>query len=186
MAVGLFLPSSSPGPPVDVVDRAARALGLVGPAAGSTWDVSDRAARLLGRITAPGAGDVADLATIVGLLARGDSSAILQPAANTGGTLTLSAPGAGLRHYLTSVHLMRGATAALAGSATLSITTTNLGALGWRVGNAMAAGGTQPDVSLVWPQGYKSAAQNTASTIVLPAPGLAVLWSLLVTYFVAA
>jgi hypothetical protein len=164
MAVGLFLPSSSPGPPVDIVDRAAR---------------------LLGRITAPGAGDIADLATIRDLLARGDSSAILQPAAAAGGTLTLANPGAGLRHYVTSIHLMRSATAALAGTASLAITTTNLGALGWKVGNAMAAGGTQLDVSAFWSQGYKSAAQNAASTIVLPAPGAAVLWSLLVTYFVA-
>jgi len=148
-------------------------------------DVTDRAARLLGRITAPNAGDIADLATIAALLARGDSSAILQPAANTGGTLTLAAPGAGLRHYITALHLARSATAALAGTAALAITSTNLGALGWKVGNAMAAGGTLIDVSLVWPQGYKSAAQNTASTIVLPVPGAAVLWSLLVTYFVA-
>jgi len=164
MAVGLYLPSSSPGPPVDVADRAAR---------------------LLGRITAPGAGDIADLATIRALLARGDSSAILQPAANTGGTLTLAAPGAGLRHYLTAVHLERSATAALAGTAALAITTTNLGPMAWRVGNAMIAGGTQLDVSLVWSQGHTSAAQNTPTTIVLPVPGLAVLWSLLVTYFVA-
>jgi hypothetical protein len=116
----------------------------------------------------------------------GTQVGVLQPAANTSGTLTLSAPGAGLRHYLTSVYLTRAATAALAGAATLAITTTNLGATAWRTGNAMAAGGLVVDVNQVWPFGFASAAAAQATTIVLPAPGLAVLWSLLVTYFVAS
>jgi hypothetical protein len=114
-----------------------------------------------------------------------DRSSILQPGANAGGTLTLASPGPGLRHYITGIVLQRSATAALAGTASLSITTTNLGSLGWKVGNAMAAGGTQTDLELEWPLGYAAGAQDTATTIVLPAPGAAVLWSLTVTYFFA-
>lgn len=193
---------------VDVTDRAARALGLVGPAAGSVWDVSDRAGRALGIVASiTAAVDVGDRAgRLVGIVTAADLTTaldrlermagripvsgglvaqvgLLQPAANTGGTLTLAAAGAGLFHYLTSVRIGRTATAALAGTALLSITTTNLGGVAWRVGNLMAAGGTQRDVELAADPPFRSAVANTASTIVLPAPGAAVTWDLLVTYF---
>lgn len=106
-------------------------------------------------------------------------------AANTGFTLTLPAAGANLFHYITSIVIQRTATAALAGSATLVITTTNLpGAIAWSVGNLMVAGGTQNDINLsLTGNPLKSSAANTATTIVLPTPGAAVLWRIVVTYF---
>lgn len=113
-------------------------------------------------------------------------SASVTAAANTAATLTLAAPGAGLRHYITGIEITRNATAALAGSATLVITTTNLpGSLAWSVGNAMAAGGTQIDVNRDFPQPLQASAQNTATTIVAPIPGLAVLWRINAYYYVA-
>lgn len=108
-------------------------------------------------------------------------------AANTGATLTLPAPGAGQFHYITSLQISRNATAALVGSATLVITSTNLpGALAWSVGNAMAAGGTQRDVELAPTTPLKSSAANTATTIVMPIPGAAVLWRAVATYYIGA
>lgn len=115
------------------------------------------------------------------------ASVLLQPAANTGGTLTLPAV-AGKFHYITSIRISRSATAVLAGTATLAITTTNLpGSPAWRVGNVMAAGGTQRDVEYIFDDyPLKSLVANTATTIVLPAPGAAVLWDALVTYYLAS
>jgi hypothetical protein len=106
-------------------------------------------------------------------------------AANTGLTVTLPAAGAGLFHYITGIEITRNATAALAGTATLVITTTNLsGSRAWSVGNAMAAGGTQIDVSIMRTIPIKSSVANTATTIVMPVPGAAVLWRCNVDYYV--
>lgn len=108
-------------------------------------------------------------------------------AANTGATLTLPAGGAGLFHYITALEITRNATAALAGTATLVITSTNLpGSLAWSVGNAMNAGGTQVDVDRDFSAPLKSSVANTASTIVMPVPGAAVLWRANVYYFLGA
>jgi hypothetical protein len=101
-------------------------------------------------------------------------------------TLTIAAPGVGLRHYITGIEITRTATAALAGTATLVITTTNIpGALAWSVGNAMNAGGTQIDVDRDFSYPVMTTAQNTATTIVAPAPGAAVLWRITAYYYVA-
>ena len=107
-------------------------------------------------------------------------------AANTALTLTIPAAGAGLFHYVTSIEIYRTATAALAGTATLVITSTNLNGMAWSVGNAMAAGGTQIDVSRQDDFPIKSAVANTNSTIVMPAPGAAVLWRAQVNYYTGA
>lgn len=128
--------------------------------------------------------------TTKGLAVQHVASELIQtlfPAANTGGTITLPAV-AGQFHYITSITIGRSATAALTGNATLSITTTNLpGSLQFRVGNAMVAGGTQRDVELMMSDTpLKSSVANTATTIVLPTPGAAVLWGVIVTYFTAA
>lgn len=105
-------------------------------------------------------------------------------AANTALTLTLPAAAAGLFHYITHIEITRTATAALAGTATLVITTTNLpGALALSVGNAMAAGGTQKDFDQIFPSPLKSSVAATATTIVAPAPGLGVLWRMNVFYY---
>ena len=113
-------------------------------------------------------------------------SATVTAAANTAATLTIASPGTGLRNYITGIEITRNATAALAGTATLVITTTNLpGSLAWSVGNAMLAGGTQIDVSRDFTQPVQSLAQATATTIVMPAPGAAVLWRCNAYYYVA-
>lgn len=107
----------------------------------------------------------------------------VKSAANTGITITLAAAGAGLFHYITHIRLGRASTAALAGAATLDYTSTNLN--GWRitVGNAMAAGGTQIDHDQDYATPLRSAAANTATTIVLPAMGAAVLGQGFVHYY---
>lgn len=103
--------------------------------------------------------------------------------ANTGVTLTLPAAGVGLLHYITHIRIERSATAALAGTASLLITTTNLSSITWKVGNAMAAGGTQIDVDEEFVTPMRSQTTNTASTIVIPAPGAAVIWNAFVHYY---
>jgi hypothetical protein len=108
-------------------------------------------------------------------------------AANTGYTLTLPAV-AGLFHYITRITSMRNATAALAGTATLTTTTTNLpGAMAWSVGNAMSAGGTAVDIEEeMGPSPLKSSVAGTATTIVVPAAGAAVLTRTNVFYYLGA
>lgn len=107
-------------------------------------------------------------------------------AANTGATLTLPAV-AGQFHYITGIEIMRTSTAALAGTATLVATSTNLpGALAWSFGNAMAAGATQRDLVITFPNPIKSSVVNTATTVVMPAPGAAVLWRANIYYYTAA
>lgn len=108
-------------------------------------------------------------------------------AANTAATITLPAAGAGLFHYITNIHLMRNATAALAGTATLIHTSTNLpGSPAWSVGNAMIAGGTQLDLDYTPTTPLKSLLANTATTIVMPAAGAAVLNRGNCSYYVGA
>ncbi len=104
-------------------------------------------------------------------------------ATNTAATASLPAAGPGLFHYITHIDITRNATAALAGTATIIHTTTNLGPA-WSVGNAMAAGGTQRDVDIDFSSPLKSVAANTISTVVAAAGGAAVLGRVNVGYFV--
>lgn len=234
--------SPTAGALFDVSDRAARLLGTVSPVAASTWDTSDRAARLLGRITAPNAGDIADLTTLLarlpGALVGGrlsvdlGASALLPaalvgarlavdatptaastwdvsdraarllgivkptpatlsqvaaPAAAAGATLTLPAAGVGLFHYITHLRISRAATALLAGGALLAVTTTNLGGRQWRTGNQASITVSTADGMLLVDADFanpiRSDVANTASTIVLPAPGAAVSWTAIVDYY---
>lgn len=124
-------------------------------------------------------------ATLAALPKPSTLTVVLQPAANTGGTLTLPAAGAGLFHYITRIRIARQATAVLAGTALLAITTTNLNGRAYRVGNVMAAGGHQRDVDDSGAP-IKSAVANTATTIVVPVPGAAVSWDVQVDYYAAA
>lgn len=114
-------------------------------------------------------------------------SVVVDGAANAIATLTLPAGGAGLFHYITHLDIRRQATAALAGTALLSVTSTNLpGSWTCRVGNAMVAGGTQIDVSESFPSPLKCSAANTNTTIVGPAAGAAVSWSIRAHYYLGA
>lgn len=107
-------------------------------------------------------------------------------AANTAVTLTLPAV-AGQFHYITRIEIVRVATAALAGTAVLVYTSTNI-PTGWArsAGNAMAAGGTVKDVDEVLENPIKSTTVNTATTIVAPAAGAAVIVRITAYYYTAA
>lgn len=107
-------------------------------------------------------------------------------AANAAATATL--PGvAGLFHYITHINIVRNATAALAGTATIIHTSTNLpGTPAWSVGNAMLAGGTQEDVNYTPTTPLKSLVAGTNTTIVAAAGGAAVLGRVNVSYYLGA
>lgn len=107
-------------------------------------------------------------------------------AANT--LLTLTIPGVlGLFHYITYLNCRRNATAALAGTGTLTITTTNLpGNPAWSSGNAMIAGGTEEDIDMQPSSPLRAAASNANTTITMPAAGAAVLNRINVSYFLGA
>lgn len=108
-------------------------------------------------------------------------------AANTAATATLPAAAAGLYHYITHIDITRNATAALAGSATIIHTTTNLpGSPAWSVGNNMVAGGTEKDVNIDFALPLKSSVAATNTTVVCAAGGAAVLGRVNVGYFVGA
>lgn len=108
-------------------------------------------------------------------------------AAAAAATVTLPAAAAGLYHYITHIDITRNATAALAGTATIIHTTTNLpGNPAWSVGNAMLAGGTEKDVNIDFAQPLKSTAAATNTTVVGAASGAAVLVRVNVGYFVGA
>lgn len=106
-------------------------------------------------------------------------------AANTAATATLPAAGVGMFHYITSIQMYRNATAALAGTATIIHTSTNLpGNPAWSVGNAMVAGGTQQDLVYEPANPLKSLVANTNTTLVMAAGGAAVLNRINVSYYV--
>lgn len=108
-------------------------------------------------------------------------------AANAIATATLPAAGVGLFHYITHIDIMRSSTAAVAGTAILTHTSTNLpGSPAWSFGNAIIAGGTEKDLLLDLSAPLKSSVANTATTIVAPAPGAAVQNRINVGYFVGA
>ena len=102
--------------------------------------------------------------------------AIIAGTANAETTLTLT-PKAGTRVRIWSLRIGRASTAALAGSATLSIATTNLNSATFVVGNLMADAGTENDVNMTFPDGLDADAVTTAVTFVMPAAGAAVLWN---------
>lgn len=115
------------------------------------------------------------------------SMVTITAAANSTATLSTGAIPAGLFVYITHIDITRNATAALAGTATLVITTTNFPtAVAWSVGNAMAAGGTQIDVNFDPTTPIKSLTAGTAVTIAMPVPGAAVLWRANMSYYVGA
>ena len=107
------------------------------------------------------------------------TSATVLSAANTAATLTLTAPGAGLFHYLTRIRITNHNTsaAAVVGSAvTLAYTSTNIpGALAWTEGNALAAGTSKIVIDEVLENAIKVTAAALATTIVSPAAGAGVL-----------
>ena len=106
-------------------------------------------------------------------------------AANTAVTATLPLVSSNF-HYITSIQIQRTCTAALVGSAALAFTTTNLpGSLAWTAGNACAVGTTNNDVTLSFNYPLKSSVVGTATTIVCPAAGAAVICRITIIYYAA-
>jgi len=107
--------------------------------------------------------------------------------ANAIATATLPAAGAGLFHYITHIFIKRVATAALAGGALLTVTSTNLGGRAWRTGNQASITVATHEGAILMNQEFthpiKSAVANTATTIVGPAAGAAVSWHIVIDYF---
>jgi hypothetical protein len=101
-------------------------------------------------------------------------------------TLTLPAPGAGLRQYITYLTINRFATALLTAAATpVTVTTTNLpGSLAFSFAADAAALGTIDRWREDFAYPLASSAQNTATTIVAPAT-TAVIWRVTAGYYIA-
>lgn len=101
-------------------------------------------------------------------------------------TLTIPAPGAGLRQYLTYLSINRFATALLtAGTAPVNVTTTNLpGTLAFSFPAEAAAQGTIDRWREDFAYPLASSALNTNTTIVCPAT-TGVIWRVTAGYFVA-
>jgi hypothetical protein len=101
-------------------------------------------------------------------------------------TLSLAAPGVGLRHYLTYVAINRFATALLtAGAAPVNVTTTNLpGALALSFAADAAPQGSIDRWREDFAYPIAAVAQNTATTIVCPATPL-VIWRVTSGFYVA-
>lgn len=104
-------------------------------------------------------------------------------AVNTALTLTLPAV-AGQFHYITLIEMTHSCTAGVAGSAILTISTTNLGGISWINGNLCNAGQEH-----IQPFNYnpplKSAVAGTATTITFPATGVSSQSAMNVYYFTA-
>jgi|GEM_PF-5437427 len=108
-------------------------------------------------------------------------------AANTAQTVTLPAV-AGQFHYIVGIHVARynsTATAVAAAAANLAVTTSNLGGLEWRRGNAVAAGAGDDFVNWMPSNPVKSDTVNTATTVVVPALGAGIISVVNVIYFTA-
>lgn len=103
--------------------------------------------------------------------------------ANAQLTVTLPAV-TGQFHYLTSLELTHTCTSGVAGSAVITITTTNLNGLQWINGNLCTAGQEHQTLITFTPP-FKSAVSGTASTIVFPAMGTSAQSGINVYYYTA-
>lgn len=107
-------------------------------------------------------------------------------AAGAATTLTIASPGAGLRHYITYLRIVRYAAAVLTASATpVTITTTNLpGTLAFTMPADAATLGSVFSYQEDFAYPVVSNAQATATTIVCPAT-TGVIWRVTAGYYVA-
>jgi len=105
-------------------------------------------------------------------------------AANTIVTLTIPAGTGNVFHQLLSVTVDTGCTAAIVGTAVLTVTTTNMpGSLAWSFGDACAIGSTNHQVGFYpGPVGPISSVAATATTIVCPATGATGICRITATY----
>ena len=114
------------------------------------------------------------------------NAATITAAVSTAATLTLTAPGAGLRHYITGLRIERHAAALLAaGTTPVVVTTTNLpGALAFSIPMEAAAQGSVYEKSMEPARAIMASAQNIATTIVAPLT-TNVIWRITATFYVA-
>ncbi len=115
------------------------------------------------------------------------NSGTITAASGAAATLTLAAPGVGLRHYLTYLNIERHTSAVLTAGATPTIiTTTNLPtSLAFSIPADAAAQGAVYRVSETFGgRPLMSAAQNTATTIVAPTT-TGVIWRITAGFYVA-
>lgn len=107
-------------------------------------------------------------------------------AAGAAVTLTLPAPGAGLRQYLTYLRIVRSASVALTAGATPTIvTTTNIpGSMAFTFGADAAPQGTDKAIQEDFNYPIAAAAQNTAVTVVCPLT-TGVIWRVTGGYYIA-
>lgn len=122
--------------------------------------------------------------SLIGAVASGAGTTTA--AVGTAATLTLAAPGAGLRHYITSLDIERIASIALtAGAAPTVVTTTNLpGSLAFSVAADAAAAGVIYPMHKEYVAPLAAVAQNTATTIVCPLT-TGVIWRITATFYTA-
>lgn len=122
--------------------------------------------------------------TLLGMVTP--SIATVTAASGVIATLTLAAPGAGLRHYLTYLAVTRFAAAVLtAAAAPVLVTTTNLpGALVFTVPADAALLGTTFTLREDFAFPLAASAQNTATTIVGPVT-TGVIWRITAGFYVA-
>jgi hypothetical protein len=114
-----------------------------------------------------------------------DISVTVTAATGVAATLTLPAAGAGLFHYITKIEIEAYPTATVAGGATpIIVTSTNIsGTPSWNFASARTIG-VQQNRDIDFMQPLKSAAANTATTIVMPV-ATTVLWKAKVYYYTA-
>jgi hypothetical protein len=105
-------------------------------------------------------------------------------AAATAMTVTIPAAGVGLYHMIHQIKIwgINKTVAAVAPTAAIDITTTNLNAIAWQNVNDFAAWTKKPLVDMDIENGMRSQAANTATTIVIPSLGAGVSSEALVLY----
>jgi hypothetical protein len=167
---------------------------VVYPAGGGIW-VGNCGGfeRIRARVTAYTSGSVAATLTASTVLLdqslQGMVTSNLGTATGASGaavTLTLAAPGAGLRHYLTYLSINRFAAAALTAAATpVVVTTTNLpGSLAFSIPADAALQGTLDRWREDFAYPLATSALNTATTIVCPTT-TGVIWRVTAGFYVA-
>lgn len=180
--------------PVRSVTGGVFVLGIVGTASG-TWMASCAGYTKVRAIATAytSGGSTATLTTSNALFddfaKNGGITPLLVTAVGAAGaavTVTLAAPGVGLRHYLTYIAMNRFAAALLTAAATpVTATTTNLpGSLAFSFGAEAAPQGTLDRWREDFTFPIAASAQNTATTIVMPAT-TSVIWRGTVGYYVA-
>jgi len=182
----------------DVTDRAGRLLGVVtGPLtdaqlraaavpvsmATNAPDVTDRAARQLGVTSLTGSLPAGTNA--IGALLGATLCVTAVSAANAAVTATLPLV-AGQFHYISRIIIERVATTAIAGTAVLTYTSTNLNGWARTTGNAAPVGQQMKDVDDSLGPELRSQVAGTATTIVAPAAGATGIVRITVYYRTAA